>query len=65
MTAFGWCIGRSTGSNDQSESSSFHTSPEEDKCDLLLEQFIDFDSFGTKPKVAKLVSKEEERAWSI
>jgi hypothetical protein len=65
MTAFGWCIGGPTGSNDQSEYSSFHTSLAEDKCDLLLEQFIDFDSFGTKPNVAKPVSKEEERAWSI
>jgi hypothetical protein len=65
MTAFGWCIGGSTGRNDQSEYSSFHASLAEDKCDLLLEQFIDFDSFGTKPNVAKPVSKEEERAWGI
>ncbi len=55
----------SVNDNDQSEYSSFLTSLAEDKCDLLLEQFIDFDSFGTKPNFAKPVSKEEERAWSI
>ena len=52
MTVFGWYIGGPTGRNDQSESSSFHTILEEDKCNLLLDQLIDFHSFGTKPNIA-------------
>ena len=63
MTAFGWGRGESTGSSDKiDQASSFHTSLAEDKCDLLLEQFIDFDANGHAKRSAK---KKRIWAWGI
>lgn len=56
LTAFGWYKGWPIGSIDHSEASSFHGSLSEDKCDFLLKQLIDFDSFGNKPNITKFVS---------
>ena len=63
MTAFGRGRGESTGSSDKiDQASSFHTSLAEDKCDLLLEQFIDFDANGHAKRSAK---KKRIWAWRI
>ncbi len=65
LTAFGWCIGVPDGSFGHEENDCFLLSLAEERCDLLLQQFIENDTFGTKPNVVMPISQEEERACSI
>lgn len=48
-----------------SDGNCYHLSLTEDRCDSILQQFIEKDTFGTKPNVVKPVSPDEKRAWII
>jgi hypothetical protein len=65
LTAFGWCLGGPSGQDNSRSRDCFHSSTLTDRCDLMLQQFIEADTFGTKPNVIKPISKEEKRAWEI
>lgn len=79
LTAFGWCIGGPSGQIGDSDGNCYvcmyvfkaetgncyHLSLTEDRCDAILQQFIETDTFGTKPNVVKPVSPDEKRAWII
>ncbi|XP_045027948.1 uncharacterized protein LOC123471110 [Daphnia magna] len=65
LTAFDWCVAGPAARSDETGRSCFHLSLSEDRCDNLLQHFIEFDTFGTKPNVMKPISRDEERAWEI
>jgi len=65
LTAFGWCIGGPSGRLDNGTSNSYHASLAERNCDVMLQQFVEADTFGTKPNIAKPIGPEEKRAWEI
>ena len=65
LTAFGWCIAGPTGRINGKVRECLHLSVTDDRCDTMLQQFIEFDTFGTKPNVIMPIGKDEERAWEI
>ncbi|XP_057368282.1 uncharacterized protein LOC130689298 [Daphnia carinata] len=66
LTAFGWCIaGPTARSGKEKGNYCFHGNLVDDRCGALLQQFMELDTFGTKPNVAKPVGDEDKRAWKI
>ncbi|XP_057371748.1 uncharacterized protein LOC130692631 [Daphnia carinata] len=65
LSAFGWYIGGSGGKLSDDACDCFHSPLEERGCEVLLQQFVEADTFGTKPNVTKPIGREERRAWEI
>ena len=65
LKAFGWYVAGPTGKISGNGRDCFLLSVSEERCDILLQQFIELDTFGTKPNVTKPISQEEKRAWGI
>ncbi|XP_045023467.1 uncharacterized protein LOC116929559 [Daphnia magna] len=59
LTAFGWCVAGPTARPEDESRNCFHLSLAENRCDTLLQQFIEFDIFGIKPNVVKPISPNE------
>ncbi|KZS03751.1 Uncharacterized protein APZ42_033447 [Daphnia magna] len=51
LTAFGWYVAGPAARPEDESRNCFHLSLAENRCDTLLQQFIEFDFFGTKPNV--------------
>ncbi|KZS19715.1 Uncharacterized protein APZ42_013762 [Daphnia magna] len=65
LTAFGWCVAGPAVRPEQESWNCFHLSLAENRCDTLLQQFIEFDTFGTKPNEVKPISPGKAKAWKI
>ncbi|XP_045023791.1 uncharacterized protein LOC123468402 [Daphnia magna] len=65
LTAFDWCIGGPSGRLNDKTRDCFHSHLAERECDVMLQQFVEAETFGTKPNVEKAVGREERRAWKI
>ncbi|XP_057374666.1 uncharacterized protein LOC130695542 [Daphnia carinata] len=65
LSAFGWYIGGPCGKPSDDTRDCFHSHLAERECDVLLQQFVEADTFGTKPNVTKPIGREERRAWDI
>ncbi|XP_057379661.1 uncharacterized protein LOC130701900 [Daphnia carinata] len=65
LTAFGWYIAGPTHRSGSQGVGCFHISSGEDKITYMVRQFIEVDTFGTKPNVKSPMSQDEQRAWKI
>ncbi len=67
LTAFGWCIGGPSGRPDNGANNCYHFSTVERDCDVMLQQFIEANTFGTKLTAQNLLARkrnERGRSWT-